>query len=112
MSYYFFNRCEKTCERGIEKIANELGLTEKETSSKTRFWSGKPLAGKDEFYREIIIYYNPKSELPLSIQTNVESEKRKKVKKIVKSLIDLCKPTEIYQEPVGIIKYDLKDFEN
>lgn len=113
MSYYYFNRCESSCIRGIEKIAKDLGLIDySDTLTSGRHWSGSVLNGRNKFDRELIMTYLPGDRLPLCVQTNVQKHKKKQVRKIIKSLIELCKPTEIYQEPIGIIKYNLKDFED
>ncbi len=113
MSYYFFDRCTENCIPGLEKIAKELGLTEyAEKMPSKKYWQGNVLESENEFDQDLIIMYDPTSHLPLMIQTNTHDPKKKQIKNIIKSLIDLCQPSEIYQEPFAKLKYDLKDFED
>lgn len=112
MAYYFFNRCNRKSLPNLEKIFQKVGLTEDETGSTSRFWSGNVLPAKKECYKELIVSYDPASQTPLLIQTNKPQDKRKQVKKIIKSIISICRPTEIYQDPLRQLRYDLKEFEN
>ncbi|VVB80350.1 Uncharacterised protein [uncultured archaeon] len=113
MAYYFFNKCERECLPSLERLAQEMGLAEKVASSPSiRFWSGRVIKSREEFYQELLMSYDPTSPTPLMVQTNLEDHLVKQVKEIIIKLIKLTDPSEIYQEPFGHLKYDLKDFED
>lgn len=112
MSYYFFDRCEENCLPGLEKITADLKLNEfSSVVDGRRYWSGAILSGRNNFDKELIIQYDPANKSPIMIQTNSQNTKKREVKKIIRSLIDLCKPNAIYVDPFRQKKYDLKDFE-
>jgi hypothetical protein len=113
MPYYFFNRCEESCVSELERISKELGLNEyPSVVNERRYWSGLVLSAKNNFDKELIIQYDPASHFPLMIQTNTNEHHKKDVKKLIKSLIEICRPSEIYKDPFRQTKYDLSDFED
>lgn len=112
MAYFCFNNCKEKCLPQLEQLANEISLTEISMgSSERKYWEGDILLSDDPFYREIIMSYNAHNSIPLIVQTNKPEEDREQVKRIIRKLIKICKPTKVYKEPFGQIEYNLNELE-
>jgi hypothetical protein len=113
MPYYFFNRCPENAIPGIEDLANELGLNEMECFPPNRQWEGKPFKRKSEYDAQLLLVYHQGSKVPFVMQTSPNtSHKQEDVRKVVKKLIDICKPQTIaanmFSDDPNL--YDLREF--
>lgn len=114
MTYYFFDRCNESSISQIESLARELGLKEEECNFPVRQWSGNIFDSEIEFNRFLLLTYDPISKRPLMAQTAPPiTHQQADVKKVLKRLIDICKPdsisADIFEQEEGL--YDLMEFE-
>jgi hypothetical protein len=106
MAFYFFNRCPEKARAKIEEIALSEKLEETFCEKDTRTWhytGGSPTI--------LQLGYKPvDNEVYLFLDTapEITHQNNSHVLKILQQLIEVCKPTEIFD--LAYVPYDMEEF--
>ena len=92
MTDYFFDKCSQEALSEIEKLVSELDLMQITPEESTKTWIGK----SDRSLIQVIGYRRD-NEAPLVLQTCSDiNHEDPQVLRVIKRLIEICKPTEVY----------------